>query len=1015
MVVLCGCYRSSPATNLLGMTPDYLPLLDSEAHTTILSATSKTVLKQTFSNGSASEEIKECIYTFPLYDGVSVVGFTCQVGSRIIRGVVKEKAKAQDIFDAAVARGETAGLLTQAIETADVFSTKLGNIPARAKIIVEITYIGELKHDDVDGIRFTIPTSIAPRYGSGPSPSKGLFGSTSSGGLFGSSSNHLEGGSTGQISITVDINLPEGLTVKGLKSPSHPIAVSMGTLSTAAQANPVMNKASATLSLGSSALERDFVLILTSKGTGIPKALLETHPTIPNHRALMATLVPRFNLPPTHSEIVFVADRSGSMQDNIDMLISALKVFLKSMPTGIKFNICSFGTNYTFLWKKSKNYNSDTVNEAIKHISTFGANFGGTETFKAIKATVDNRLGDVPLEITLLTDGDIWNQQPLFTYVNEEVVKSQGNIRVFPLGIGIGVSHTLIEGLARAGNGFAQSVQHGERFDNAVVRMLRGALSPHITDYTLELKYDQDDDDFEVIEKVSDGTKNLVDNDSGSKTLQDATEPVGSGTKLRLADRGLMQSKQANQSPEKTAEQTPQATISLYDPNINPNTNIPGVLGGVIDLPNLRHPKLLQAPHKIPSLIPYSRTTVYLLMGPETIQRNPTAAILRATSSHGPLAVEIPIEVLSEKDQTIHQLAARKASQDLEESRGWVFDGEVSDGVLIKDKYPGQFEALIQKEAVRLGETFQVANKWCSFVAVSSNDGDIEMEIPNANSKVAIPRDLPYYPPSSDRRSDTRSYMPPQMRQSSVPQQSYPSNALFQSTYDPCIEAPPTSEYGSFFGSSNNPSRKERSTSGVVRESMAMRSAGGGYGGGYGGFPQRSYQPPQSQPSPPAKPGMMGQLFRSMRGTNTPDPVAASYPSAPCPPPPGAMAPSFKKSATSPESYEPPIKTNEPSIKTNTDKVLRLIEWQSFDGSWDPKDTRLREVLGFEIPNAPQGVDKKIWLTMLVIVFLETKMVDEEGMWGLVVDKARGYVQTAIPDRVGELEQAATPVVNGGK
>jgi hypothetical protein len=168
MVTVCGCYRTDLSPTNRFRSRNYLPLISSQVHTTILSATSKTVLKQTFSNPSASEDIKECTYTFPLYDGVGVVGFTCKIGQRTLRGIVKEKTKAKHIFDTAVAKGETAGLLVQAQEAADVFSTKLGNIPAGEKIIVEITYIGELKHDDVDGIRFTIPTRVAPRDGSGP-------------------------------------------------------------------------------------------------------------------------------------------------------------------------------------------------------------------------------------------------------------------------------------------------------------------------------------------------------------------------------------------------------------------------------------------------------------------------------------------------------------------------------------------------------------------------------------------------------------------------------------------------------------------------------------------------------------------------------------------------------------------------------------------------------------------------------------------------------------------------------
>jgi hypothetical protein len=660
------------------MMKRYLPLLDSEAHSTILATTSRTALKQKFTNPS-KDAIKNCIYTFPLYDGVSIVSFTCRIGSKILRGLVKERVKAKAIFDTAVAKGETAGLLEQTLEVSDVFSTKLGNIPAGESVIVEITYIGELKHHETDGIRFTIPTSIAPRYGSAPLSVEAY-------------SAKLPAQDNGGIKITVDVSMPEGSPIKGVQSPSHPIAVSMGTVSTAVEADPLMSRASATLSLGSTALEKDFVLIVQVKDIGVPKAILECHPTIPNHRALMATLVPKFSLPPSRPEIVFVADRSGSMQHNIAMLVSAMKVFLKSLPIGVKFNICSFGSSTTFLWPKSRGYTQETLYESTSHVETFGANMGGTETFMAIKATVERRFTDLPLEIILLTDGDIWQQEELFNYVNEQVAKTKGKIRVFPLGIGDGVSHALIEGVARAGNGFAQSVQQGERLDNCVVRMLRGALSPHITDYTLELKYDQDDG-FEFIEKVSEGMKVLLSPTDG------ATKPT-------------------QPNPEK------QATISLFDPTVNPEEDDIKVVQD-LNLPIIPRPKLLQAPHKIPSLFPFSRSAVYLLMSPETIQRNPISVVLRATSDHGPLSLEIPVEALSTPAETIHQLAAKKAVQDLEEGRGWIFDAKDQDGILVRDRFPSSFEDLVKKEAVRLGEKYQVAGKWCSFVAVAANDGEI--------------------------------------------------------------------------------------------------------------------------------------------------------------------------------------------------------------------------------------------------------------------------------------------------
>lgn len=93
--------------------------------------------------------------------------------------------------------------------------------------------------------------------------------------------------------------------------------------------------------------------------------------------------------------------------------------------------------------------------------------------------------------------------------MNEQVSQPKAPIRVYSLGVGAGVSHSLIEGIARAGNGFAQSVGEGEKMDSKVVRMLKGALSPHASNYALEVKYSDnmamgEDDDFEIIEKVTD-------------------------------------------------------------------------------------------------------------------------------------------------------------------------------------------------------------------------------------------------------------------------------------------------------------------------------------------------------------------------------------------------------------------------------------------------------------------------------------------------------------------------------
>ncbi|KAF2475527.1 von Willebrand domain-containing protein [Lindgomyces ingoldianus] len=685
-IYVCGLYYTLPNSYRTELERFYLPQVSLQAHSTILSTTSRTILTQAFVNPSDTKGIKEVRYTFPLYDGVSVVGFTCHIGDRTIVGEVKEKEKAKQVFQEAVAKGETAGLLEQLPEASDVFTTTVGNIPPGANVIVKITYLGELKHDmEVDGIRFTIPNIICPRYGKYP---LGLTSNTTADAV-----------GTG-IEITVDAEMADGSFIQQIQSPSHPISVSMGTTSFAPNAEPKMNKASATLSLGTAQLDTDFILQIISKDSGIPKAILETHPTIPNQRALMATLVPKFSLPAEKPEVVFVCDRSGSMSGSrINLVIQALKVFLKSLPVGVKFNICSFGSSHSFLWPKSVTYSQQTLDQAVRHVELFQANFGGTEMYQPIKATLDQRYKDIPLEVMLLTDGEIWDQQRLFSYLNQEVAETKVPIRVFTLGIGNGVSHSLIEGIARAGNGFSQTVGEGEKMDSKVVRMLKGALSPHVDDYTLEVKYSDNnskntsrtqDDDFEIVERVAD-----------SLTVKIALD-------------------------EKKEEEKPKKPISLFDATADPDKDFPPPYdesgeARYSHLPNIMAPKIIQAPQNIPALFAFNRTSVYLLLGPEAPQQTPQSVILKGTSQYGPLELEIPIQILDMPGETIHQLAAKKAIFELEQGRGWLPEAKDESSKPLKEKFESRFSDMVEREAVRLGVRFQVGGKYCSFVAIERN------------------------------------------------------------------------------------------------------------------------------------------------------------------------------------------------------------------------------------------------------------------------------------------------------
>lgn len=163
----------------------------------------------------------------------------------------------------------------------------------------------------------------------------------------------------------------------------------------------------------------------------------------------MATLVLDAPIQQSKPEIIFVADQSGSMQGaRTKTLVAALRIFLKSLPIGAKFNICYFGSSHSFLFPVSQVYDQQSLEKALKSLNGLDGEYGGTETLSAIRASIVSRDNKQPLSLILATDGDIWQQQELFDYLNDSVAGSPKALRVFALGIGNSVSRYGISALS---------------------------------------------------------------------------------------------------------------------------------------------------------------------------------------------------------------------------------------------------------------------------------------------------------------------------------------------------------------------------------------------------------------------------------------------------------------------------------------------------------------------------------------------------------------------------------------
>ena len=110
------------------------------------------------------------------------------------------------------------------------------------------------------------------------------------------------------------------------------------------------------------------------------------------------------------SEFIFLLDRSGSMSGSpITKAVQALTLFLQSLPTDSYFNVVSFGSSFSNLFSKSRKYNKDSLQQAISTISSYSADFGGTEIFEPLENVLSKqeKIKHYNKQVFLLTDGEV--------------------------------------------------------------------------------------------------------------------------------------------------------------------------------------------------------------------------------------------------------------------------------------------------------------------------------------------------------------------------------------------------------------------------------------------------------------------------------------------------------------------------------------------------------------------------------------------------------------------------------
>jgi Ca-activated chloride channel family protein len=135
------------------------PLEHTDVTADVAGQLARVTVRQEFANPST--EPIEAVYTFPLPEDAAVDDMTMVIGARTVKGQIKRREEAREIYEAAKARGQAAALLDQ--ERPNLFTQAVANIMPGEKVSVVISYVHLLKYDE-GRYEWAFPMVVGPRF-----------------------------------------------------------------------------------------------------------------------------------------------------------------------------------------------------------------------------------------------------------------------------------------------------------------------------------------------------------------------------------------------------------------------------------------------------------------------------------------------------------------------------------------------------------------------------------------------------------------------------------------------------------------------------------------------------------------------------------------------------------------------------------------------------------------------------------------------------------------------------------
>ncbi|KAJ5074677.1 von willebrand factor a domain-containing protein 5a [Anaeramoeba ignava] len=819
-------------------TSNTVPLKGISVNCEIFGFTASVTLNQRYENEENNPI--ETVFVFPLDSESAVCGFEVFLEGKHIIGKVKEKQKAREIYDDAIAQGKTAAKMEE--EKPDVFVTNVGNLGAKKQCVVTIRYVTILSEEPDGRYRFFLPTTIAPRY----VPVEHIEESQQT------DLANVEYSQKVPYGYTINISMEMQSKITNVTSPTHEI-------------NPILNSKYCTVSLQPSEKEvgKDIVVLVQEEYPHEPRVV--TREDKEGEVVAMATLFPDLSELDVNSEMIFLLDRSGSMSGSpINSVKKTLEIFLHSLPESCFFNIYGFGSTFEKLFPESVMYDDNSLSQAKAHALDLKADLGGTELIGVLREIFRSsaRKG-FSRQVFLLTDGEVWDTQNCLDIVK----RNRGSTRVFTFGIGHGASKELVEGIARAGGGQAEFIVENEEIKSKVLRQLRLALQPCLSNTKIEWK-------------------------------------------------------------------------------------------------DIKAPELV-TPWRLPPIFSLSRFLIFMFFDKKEVeeQRNQNQAksptlILSALSGNKEFSWELPLsfDESIRQPNALHPLAAKWMIREMTEKTSKFHNDQ---GSLLQ----GITQEFIDKEIIRLGTTYQIVSSKTSFVATVENEDESE------NIEEIVVRKIPVQKPVEKPVQSARQYSPKSFSLSYSLRKPSPSH-MIQDTMDDAI-----------FDEDDEDIEDEVNQ--VLEEIYSEV-----------GLSLNALTPINSLSKAEEKEDEMDNLeYRlSLLKSDGSPPIREKSVS------PEPVIKHINQNKSTNQSPIIIVTDSEKSIlpPKNLSVVESIIYLQKANGSWD-----LTEELSSQISlstekirkEIPENISENVWITAIVVFYLETKHSSVQDEWFLVVEKARKWLK----------------------